>query len=72
MLDVLDRSFALNGEAIGSLIFAYVLGQQSFNNEISPEQEKKLATKIGKLDTYLDKQETRGTPEPSETEEVPV
>ena len=45
--------------AIGSLIFAYVLGQQSLYSEISPQKEKELAKKMGKLDTFVDKQENR-------------
>jgi hypothetical protein len=65
---VTDRSFALNGEAIGSLIFAYVLGQQSFYSEISPDQEKTLAKKLGKIDEFIDTQGNRIVDE-EETEE---
>lgn len=58
-LEVVDRSFALNGEAIGSLIFAYVLGQQSMSSFVTKEKEKELAKHIGALDKFLDTQDHR-------------
>lgn len=67
-LTVLDRSFALNGDAIGSLLFAYVLGQQSLCPNISPQEEKELAQKMGKLNSFLD---TQGNRIPKDDVDIP-
>ena len=65
-LEVLNRSFALNGEAIGSLIFAYVLGQQSLVQNMTAEGENNLAKKIGRLEKFTDTQDNRPAETPEE------
>ncbi|MEI7919473.1 MAG: hypothetical protein WCH65_04685 [bacterium] len=45
-IEVLDKKINLNGESIGALLFGYVLGQQSLQTTLSPQQEKKLAEKF--------------------------
>jgi len=56
-MEILDKKLNLNGDAFGALLFGYVLGQQSMNTTISPEQEKALAEKLGKLNVYKEKEE---------------
>lgn len=64
-VEILDRKLNLNGDVFWALLFGYVLGQQSMNTTLSPEKEKELSEKLGKLDTYKEKQETQGEePEP--------
>jgi hypothetical protein len=54
---VVDKKINLNGDALGALLFGYVLGEQSMNTSLSPEKEKALAEKLGTLDTYKDKED---------------
>lgn len=56
-MEILDKQLNLNGDAFGALLFGYVLGQQSMNTSMSPAKEEELAGKLGKLDTYKDKEE---------------
>ncbi len=53
-VEILDKQIHLNGEAIWALLFGYVLGKESLNTKLSPQQEKKLAEKFGELATYKD------------------
>lgn len=48
-IDILSKEINLNGEAISALLFSYPLGQYNINNNLSKEQEKKLAEKFGKI-----------------------
>jgi len=56
-MEILDRKINLNGQALGALLFGYVLGQQSMMTSMSSEQEKALGEKLGKLDVYREKEE---------------
>ncbi|MEI7563290.1 MAG: hypothetical protein WCJ39_06655 [bacterium] len=48
-IDILKKQVVLSGQAISSLVFAYVLGQQPV------AQQKILEKKLGKLDEYIQK-----------------
>lgn len=56
-IEVLDKKINLNGDAFGALLFGYILGQQSMNTTMSPQKEKELAEKLGKLHVYQEKEE---------------
>ena len=55
-IDILDKKINLNGEAMWALLFGYVLGQQSMNMTITPQQEKKLAEQFDALAVYQEKE----------------
>lgn len=56
-VETINKTINLNGEALGAMIFGYVLGQQGMAQTISPEQEQLLADKLGKLNVYKEKEE---------------
>lgn len=68
-VEVLDKQINLNGEALGALLFGYVLGQQTMNTEISPKKEEELAKKMWKLEVYKEKNESEELEEESSKEE---
>ncbi|AHB41745.1 hypothetical protein P148_SR1C00001G0958 [candidate division SR1 bacterium RAAC1_SR1_1] len=49
-IDIVSKEINLNGEAIGALLFSHTLGQYNVKNDLTKDQEKKLAQKFGKLD----------------------
>jgi len=65
-VEILDKQLNLNGEALGALLFGYVLGQESMHTSMSPEKEAELGKKLWALDVYQEKNEW----EPKEAEEV--
>ncbi len=56
-IQILDKQLNLNGEALGALLFGYALGQESMTISMSPEREKMLGAKFGKLDVFKEKEE---------------
>jgi len=71
-MEIVDKQLNLNGDAFWALLFGYVLGQQSRNQTMSPEKEKELWEKIGKLNVYKEKaeweeEEAKSIPETDQT-----
>lgn len=53
-VNILEKNLNLNGEAIGALLFGFVLGQESKRIQLSDEKKEELAKKMWTLDTYKD------------------
>lgn len=53
-IDVLEKKINLNGEALTALFAWFVLGQQSLEKPLSPEEEAKWKEKMANLKTYKD------------------
>lgn len=54
-IDIIEKNINLNGEALGALLFGYVLGKESMARSLPPEKEKELAEKFGKLNVFKEK-----------------
>jgi len=56
-VELLDKQLNLNGQALGALLFGYVLGQESMHTSMSVEKEAELAKKLWELGTYKEKKQ---------------
>lgn len=72
-IDILSKEINLNGEAISSLLFSYPLGQYNIKNNLTKDQEKKLAEKFGKINKenmYIDSLDMQWKTEQEKKEET--